>query len=456
MTGPTSPSLVALAERVVEHARRAGADVAEATAGSGWELTARVRLGQTELLEEAGTRSVALRVFRGQRAAVTATSDVSDAGLERLVADALALAELTEPDPYAGPADPALLARPPFPELDLYDPAVGEVGADRAIELARRAEAAAMAHDPRLRLSEGATFSRSTGERALVLSSGFVGVSRGSSASITVTPVVEDEGGKKRRGFHWASRRHLSALEEPEAVGVEAARRTLAKLGARRVPTTQAAVVFDADIARSVLGTLAGCLLGGALWRRSSYLLDRVGTEVASPLVTVIDDPLVPRGPGSRAFDGEGLASRRNLVIEAGVLRTYLLDAYAARKLGLAPTGSAARGGGTPSATTSNFVLQPGALSRAALLASTARGLLVTEMMGFGFNAVTGDFSRGASGFWIEDGRVVQPVSEVTISSNLDTMLRSIDAVADDLDTRTATASPTFRVATMTIAGGDA
>lgn len=456
MTSAASSELVALAERVVDRARRAGADVAEASAGAGWELSARVRLGSTELLEEAGTRSVSLRVIRGQRAAVTATSDLSESGLERLVEDAVALAELTEPDPFAGPADPALLTAPPFPELELFDPSVDEVGAERGIELARRAEAAALGHDPRLRLSEGATFSRSTGERALVLSSGFVACARGSHASLTVTPVVEDEGGKKRRGFHWASRRHLAALESPESVGVEAARRTLAKLGARRVPTTQAPVVFDADTARSIVGTLAGCLLGGALYRRSSYLLDRVGTEIASPLVTLIDDPLVPRGPGSRAFDGEGLASRTNLVVERGVLRTYLLDSYSARKLGLQPTGSAVRAGGTPSASTSNFVLQPGGLTRDALIASTPRGLLVTEMMGFGFNAVTGDFSRGAAGFWIEGGRVTHAVSEVTISSNLDAMLKNIDAVADDLDTRTATASPTFRVAEMTIAGGDA
>jgi PmbA protein len=193
--------------------------------------------------------------------------------------------------------------------------------------------------------------------------------------------------------------------------------------------------------------------LGGAIWRRSSYLLEREGTQVASPLVTLLDDPLIPRAPGSRAFDGEGLASRRNLVVSQGKLQTFLLDSYAARKLARSTTASAARSGGTVSSSASNFIMQPGELTRDALIASTPRGFYVTEMMGQGFNAVTGDFSRGASGYWIENGELAFPVSEVTISSNLDTMMLGIDAVANDLDLKTAVAAPTFRVASMTVSG---
>jgi PmbA protein len=276
---------------------------------------------------------------------------------------------------------------------------------------------------------------------------------RGSYASLSTVPVVEDAGGKKRRGHYWTAKRHQEDLLSEEFVGQEAARRTLAKLGSKKVDTGEIAVIFDPDAARSILGTFAGTIVGGALWRKSSYLLDRLGTEVASSLITIIDDPLLLRGPGSKPFDGEGLRTRRNAIVERGVLKSYLLDCYSARKLGLAPTASASRSGGSIGATTTNFFLEAGDLSLPELIQQTSRGLLVTEMMGFGFNSITGDFSRGAGGFWIEDGKIVHPVSEVTISSNLDTMLKGIDRVCNDLDLKTATASPSFRVAKMTLSG---
>ena len=285
-------------------------------------------------------------------------------------------------------------------------------------------------------------------------SGGFRGTTRGTYASLVVSPVADDADGKKRSGYHWAAKRHLAELEEARGVGEEAARRTLRKLGASKIASCELPVVFDPDTARSLLGLLASCVNGGSIWRRSSYLLERLGTKVASDLVTVIDDPLIPKAPGSRPFDGEGLLSRRNVVVENGVLKTYLMDTYAAKKLSMESTASASRGSsGGVGASTTNFVLQPGPISREQLLKDTKRGLYVTEMMGFGFNAVTGDFSRGASGFLIEDGELTQPVSEVTISLNLDEILQRIDAVANDLDLRTSTASPTFRVSAMTIAG---
>jgi PmbA protein len=438
---------------LVERARRGGADVAEVTGRRGWELSTKIRLGEPELVEEAGHKSVALRVLRQQRVAISSTSDLSPSGLERCVADALMLAELSEPDPWAGPADPALLSKPPHPELALYDPEVETIDAEQGLRIATQAERAALSSDARLTLSEGATFSRTTSLSAMVLSGGFAAAMRGSYASLVVSPVVEDDGGKRRRGFYWTARRHLSELEQPDAVGQEAARRTLAKLGARKVPTCEAPIVFDPDVARSVIGTFAGCIVGGALWRKSSYLVDRSGTRVASDLVSLVDDPLIPRAPGSRPFDGEGLRSRRSVIVRNGILETFLLDCYSARKLGLEPTASAGRAGGSIGASTTNFILERGSESREAIISSTGRGLYVTELMGFGFNPITGDFSRGASGFWIEDGKLTFPVSEITISSNLDTMLKSIDAVGDDLDMKTSTCAPTFRIANMTIAG---
>ena len=436
--------------------RGSGGLVAECVLRSGAELSAKVRKGEPELVEEAGTRSAGLRVIKDRRVASTSTSDLTDAGIERFVSDAIELVGLSQEDPFAGPADPKLLCDPSRgPALDLYDPAGGAVDAARAIALATEGEAAAFAFDPRITNSEGATFGRTAGGSAIVLSSGFRATSKGSYQSLSVVPVAADEGGKNRRGYHWTARRHLAELDPPAEVGREAARRTLRKLGARTVPSTEVPVVFDPDAARSILGMLAGCVMGSAIWRKSSYLVGREGTRVASNLVTVVDDPLIPRAPGSRACDGEGLASRKNLVVEEGMLRMYLCDSYSARKLGRESTASASRGGGAgvgPS--TSNFVLQPGTDSNEAIVKGTPRGLYVTEMMGFGFNAVTGDFSRGAAGFWIEGGELAYPVSELTISLNVDELWQRIDAVGSDLDLRTATAAPTIRVAKMTVAGG--
>jgi PmbA protein len=443
-----------LAADVVKRALAGGADVAEAIARSGSELSTKVRLGEPELVEEASHRSLGMRVIKKGRVALTSTSDLTARGIERFVADALELVDISQEDPFSGPADPSLITKGTMPDLELYDPAGGDVTAAEAIELARRGEQAARDADARITNSDGATFGRTAGAFALVLSGGFTGGYAGSYASLVVSPVADDEGGKKRRGYHYTAKRHLAELDTPEAVGREATRRTLRKLGARKVPTQEAPIVFDPDVARSILGLLAGAVMGSSIWRKSSYLVGREGTRVASDLITVVDDPLVRRAPGSRPFDGEGLAARKNLVVENGILKTYLCDSYSGRKLGRAPTGSASRGGGGgvgPS--TSNFMLLPTNTPAAEIVKSTKRGLYVTEMMGFGYNPVTGDFSRGASGFWIEDGVLAFPVSEVTISLNVDQLWQRIDAVGDDLDLRSSTASPTLRVASMTIAG---
>ncbi|HEY3593644.1 MAG TPA: metallopeptidase TldD-related protein [Polyangiaceae bacterium] len=454
MTDTTIDALTDLAAQVVERARAGGADVAEAIARSGSDLSVKVRLGETELVEEAGHRSVGMRVMKGRRVALTSTSDLTPAGLDRFIADALSLADLSQEDPFAGPADPEEITRGPFPELDLFDPSMNTLDAGRAIELARQAEDAARKFDPRIVNSEGATVSRTAGAMAMVLSGGFRGGYRATYASISTVPLAEDEGGKKRRGYYYTAKRFLSELEDASGIGVEAAKRTLRKLGSRKVPTCEAPVVFDPEAARSILGTFAGCAMGGSIWRKSSYLVGREGTAVASPLITLVDDPARPRAPGSRPFDGEGLAVRTNVVVERGVLKTYLCDSYSARKLSRRSTGSATRGsGGGVGASTSNFICQPGEASNADIVGQTARGLYVTDMMGFGFNPVTGDFSRGASGFWIEDGKLQFPVSEVTISCNLDDLLKRIDLVGSDLDWRSSTVSPTLRISSMTIAG---
>jgi PmbA protein len=447
--------LMALASSVVERARAAGADVAEAVVSEGRHLSAKVRLGQPELLEEAGSRSLGMRVMRGQQVAVTHTSDLTAGGLERLVKDAIELADLSQPDPFAGPPDSALLSsKESHKDLDLFDASVDLIDAKRALDMATRAEKAALDRDPRLNNSEGASVSRQSGASALCTSGGFRAAQRGTYVSIVVNPVADDVDGKKRSGHYFSARRHMAELESPEAVGEEAARRTLAKLGSRKLDTQELAVVFDPTAGRAMIGLIASCINGGAVWRKSSYLAEREQQRVASELVTLVDDPLIPRAPGSRPFDGEGLLSRRSVIVDKGVLKQFLLDSYSARKLHKQSTASASRGGsGGVGASTSNFFLEPGAQTPEQLLRSTERALYVTDMMGFGFNGVTGDFSRGAAGFFIEKGERIFPVSEVTISLNLDDLCKRIDAVANDLDHRTSTSAPTFRVSAMMVAG---
>lgn len=428
-----------------------GATDAKVVARAGQDLSVRVRLDEVELVEEAGTCSIAVRAFKGKRVATSSTNDLTPEGLDRLVHDALELCDLSQEDPYAGLPDPADLAKA-WEDLGLLDPACDGVDADEAVRRCRKTEAAALSYDPRVNNSEGASFGRTSGGFYMATSGGFRGGYRGSYASLSVSPVAADEGGKNRTASYWSARRQLAKLESEEAIGREAARRTVALLGARRVTTTTAPVVFDPDAARSLLGAFAGCITGDAIYRRSSYLLEHLGEKVASDLVTIVDDPLRVGGPGSRPFDGDGLPSRKNVVVEGGVLKTWLLDTYGARKLGLKSTGSSASSTGS-GAGVSNFYLLPGKATHDEIVRSTKRGLYVTGMMGFGFNAVTGDFSRGAVGYWIEDGALAYPVSEVTISLNFRELFGGIDAVGDDLDLKSGVASPTLRVAQMTIAG---
>ena len=457
VTEQTIKELCDVAQLAVELAKKAGADDAEVLVRDGSELTAKVRLGQPELVQEAGSRALGLRVLRGGKRAVTYTSDLRREALEALCAETVTLADYAEADEYALPPDPALLAKS-LPELDLYDPSVAEVDAAWALKEAINGEAAARRHDKRVTNSEGATWSRVLGATAFATSGGFVGGYRGSYASLVVEPLCDDttdaENPKKRNGYWWTASRFMADLELAEAVGIEAARRTVATLGSRKVDTQECAIVFDPEVARSIVGTVFSVANGSSFWRKSSYLVGKEGQPIASPLVTIIDDPLIPRAPGSKPFDGDGLATRRNTVVDKGVLSPVLCDVYSARKLGRASTGSAGRGiGGNPGPTTTNLVMQAGTMKRDELLKSTPKGLYVTSLMGFGFNPVTGDFSRGAQGFWIEGGELTFPVSEVTIAANFDEILKRIDAVADDLVLRSSTAAPTFRVSHMTLAG---
>lgn len=440
------------AERMVSYARRAGADGAEVLVRDGSELEVKVRLGEPELVKEAGSRGLGLRVLRDHRAAVTYTSDFTPAALETFARESVELCALAEPDALADLPVPEEMARE-IPDLNLWDEAIPALDVTEAMRQARLGEHVARTLDKRVTNSEGASFGRVMGAGGFASSAGFSGGFRGTNASLVVQPVCDDAEGKKRNGHYWTSSRFVAGLMDPESVGREAARRTLAKLGSRKVATCQVPVVFAPEAARSLVGQLAGVTSGGAVWRKSTYLAEREGTQVASALVTVVDDPLIPRAPGSRPYDGEGLAARPNTLVSQGVLRTFLCDVYAARKLGRRSTASAGRGlGGGPHVTTTNLILRPGAIEPAEL-ERLEQGLYVTDMMGFGFNAVTGDWSQGANGFWIEKGERAFPVSEITISINFDDLWKGVDGVGSDLDTRSSVQAPTLRVGRVTVAG---
>jgi len=445
--------LEGIAVRAAELARRAGADAAEVLIRDGAELTAKVRMGEPELVHEAGSRALGLRVFKDGRRASTYTSDLRPDAIAGFVADTVVLAELSEPDELNELPDKRDFARG-SPDLQLYDPATSAIDAAEALSRAKIAEKAALDYDERVTNSEGATWSRTTGAVVFANSGGFVGGYRGSYSALYVEPVCDDTDGKKRNGYWWTADRFVKNLQDPEQVGTIAAERTVAQLGARKVETCECPIVFDPEAGRAVPGMLFSVANGSAFYRKSSYLLEREGTLVASKLVHIVDDPLIPGAPGSRPFDGDGLATRRNVLVNNGVLDTVLCDVYSARKLGRSSTGSAGRGvGGDPSPTTSNLIMRPGKTSPAQIIKDTAKGLYVTSMMGFGFSPITGDFSRGAFGFWIENGELTFPVSEVTISANFDDLLKRIDRVGNDLDKRASTQVPTFRVSHMTLAG---
>jgi PmbA protein len=459
--GGQPKELIELGRRAAARAIAAGAEAAEVLVSDGEELFVKVRMGEPELVQEAGSRALGLRVFRDRRAAVTYTSDLGPGALDRFVDETVELAALAEPDEL-NELPPADSYARELPELELFDERLPGVTAVEGLRLAIEGEAAARAYSPKITNSDGASYSRNHGSVALVVfargggagaEERFAGGYGSTYHSLTVEPIADDRDGKKRNAHYWTGSRYLDRLEPAEAVGREAARRTVARLGAEKIETAVLPVVFDPDAGRALLRGLFSVIAGSAIYRRSSYLVGREGTLVASPLVTLVDDPLIARAPGSRPFDGEGLPARKNVVVDGGRLLTYLLDTYSARKLGRASNGCAGRGvGGSPHVTTSNLVLQAGASSKQAVL-DVPRGLYVTEMMGFGFNAVTGDFSRGAGGFLIEDGKLGRPVTEVTVSANFDDLWKSVDAVGDDLELKTSTACPTFRVAKMTVAG---
>jgi len=460
-TAPVSSSqldLHSLAAEVVARATQSGATDAEAMISEGDEFSVSVRLGEVETLQESGSRGLGLRVFVGQRSASASTSDLTPDGIAQLVSGAMALAKVTEEDPFAGLPDTADFGQ--FSgELPLYFEDVYSLPPIDRIDRARRAEAAALAFDPRITNSQGGHFDAATGRRILANSRGFLGEYRSSYCGISSAPLAMDADGQMQRDFWSTSARRIADLESPEDIGQEAARRAIRRLGARRVPTQRVPIVFCPEVARSLIGHLFEAASGDSIWRSASFLAGQLGESIAASGLTIIDDHtmILPNGVagfGTSPFDGEGLPARRNTVVENGVLKTYLLNTYTARKLNMKSTGNATRGlGGNPGIGGGNVYVLPGQATPEQILADIPAGLYVTSLMGFGANLVTGDYSRGASGLWIENGELTHAVEEVTIAGNLADMLKNITAIGSDLIFRSSVTAPTMRVDGMTVAG---
>ncbi len=465
-----------LAAEAVERALALGAGDAEAVVIGSAEFHVNVRLGQVEQLTESGSRALGLRVFfaadpqdpsAGCRTASTSTSDLSAEGLARIIDSAVQLARVTGPDPFAGLPEREAFGSHGPESLALYFDDVEAMPASERIAAAREAEAAAMAFDPRIQNCAGAEFSANTMWRSMVNSRGFSAAYRSSYCGFSVAPIAQDAAGSMQRDYWYSSARAARLLQSPGEVGRIAAQRALRRLGARRVATQRCPVVFSAEMARGLMSTLLGAANGDAIYRKSSIFADRMGERVAGENITMVDDgtmvfehPL-PGGGGLRAggfgtspFDGDGLPTRRTVIVERGVLRSLMLNTYTARKLSMTSTGKASRGlAGAPGIGGGNYFLEPGDVTPEQIIAGVSSGFYVLQTMGHGVNLVTGDYSVGAAGLWIENGEPAFPVEQITIAGNLKEIFHNIAAIGNDLEFRGAGAVPTLRVEGLTVAG---
>ena len=444
--------LLDIAVRAVEQARHRGATGAEFTISEGDEFSVGVRMNEVETLKEAGSRAAGVRILTGKRVGSSYTSDLSPEGIARMLDAAFEIAEITTEDPFAGLPDLQDLGSLDG-DLQLYSDDIEALPTARKIELARCAEAAAFAYDPRITNSKGASFDTFTGSHVFANSLGFAGEYRSSYCSISVMPVAK-QGDKMERDYWSTSSRRFGGLDDPEEVGRTAAERVIRRLGARKVATQKVPVLFEPQTARSLLNHLFDAVDGRSIYRSSSFLTGKLGEKIAADDVTIIDDGTLPSLMGTSPFDDEGVPSRRTVVVENGVLRSYILNSYAARKLGLRTTGNASRGvTGNAGISNGNFYLEKGSSDPQDLIRGIRRGMLVTELIGQGVNIVTGDYSRGAAGIWIENGELAFPVSEVTIASTLQDMYAGIAGIANDLRFRSSMESPTLMIREMTVAG---
>ncbi len=455
MSQRKNPADHELVARAIDQARTAGAAEADAVLVRSDSQEVKVRGEEIEYVKRADERCLGIRTLvaheGGFSSAVTSTCDLAEEAIDRMAEETVALARATAPDPHAGLPEEGFAED--LPDLALMDPGDRNVAVEARIEDARLAESAARKVDTRIDNSEGSEAASDFSEIIYHNSRGFQGGYPSAYHSLFSQPLAS-EGETKQRDYWMTVSRQIAGLEDAASVGRKAAERVLRRLGARSVPTCEVPVIFDGLTAPSLLGQLAGCLSGYSIYRESSFLAACMGEPIASSAISVIDDGRLPGGLGSKPFDGEGLPTRRNVLVDEGRLESWLLDTYSGRKLGLPSTGNASRGAGSgPGVGTTNLWIEAGSGSLEEIIADTDRGLLVTELIGMGFNPITGDYSRGASGLWIESGQISHPVEEITIAGNLREMLLGINAVGSELVWRGRVAAPPLRVDQMTVAG---
>jgi PmbA protein len=448
MSDNEAQNAIDLLNDLVARAKKAGADAADAVAVAGTSLSHTRRLGKTEKLERSESQDLGLRVLIGKQQAIVSSSDRAPATLDELVERAVAMARAIPEDPYCGLAEPGEVTKQ-WPALDMLDP--DEPTAETLIERARAAEESALAVEG-VTNSEGADAGWGRSRVALVASNGFAGSYAGSSHGVSVS-VIGGSGTAMERDYDFASAVYGGDLRKPEEIGRSAAERAIKRLGARKMPTGKVPVIFDPRVARSFISHLLGPISGPSIARGTSFLKDKLGQRIFPEAFSIVEDPHRQRGLRSKPFDGEGIANQRRALIDQGVLTTWLMDLRSARQLKMTTTGHAARGTASPpSPAATNVWIEPGTASPQELYADVKSGFYVTELMGMGVNGVTGDYSRGASGFWIENGALAFPVSEMTVAGNLkDMFLRMV--AANDLEFRTGADSPTLRIDDLTVAG---
>ena len=441
-----------LGSDILSKAKAKGATQGDVVMAESESFFVTVRMGEVEKISQAGEKRLGLRLFFGNSSASASTSDISQRSIEKLVDDTARMARITAQDPNGGLPDRSALARE-VPDLDLIDESARSVSVDERIQLALETEKGALSYDRQITNSEGAEFSNQFSRVIYVSSQGFSGEYSGSTFGESVSPVAS-RNGSMQRDYWYSSNRKFGRLESPRSIGIKAAQRALRRLGARKVKTCEVPVIFDPEMAGSLLRNLASALSGYALYKGASFLIGKLGAKIGSELLTVIDDGTIPGALGSRPFDGEGLPVRKKIIVEGGELKSYLLDTYSGKKLGMASTGNASRSVGVPPGVASaNFYLTPGQKTPEEIINTVKSGLYVTELIGFGVNMVTGDYSRGAAGLWIENGEIAYPVEEITIAGNLKEMFQNIEVVGNDLELRGRIASPTIRISSMTVAG---
>ncbi|MCC6543342.1 MAG: TldD/PmbA family protein [Nitrospirae bacterium] len=442
---------IEIAQDILARAKTKGASDGDIIVVDGRSSDVLVRLSSIDKITDSQYKTLGLRLFFGKRSAISSTSDFTQESLEKLIEDTCEFARVTAHDEFAGLQLPKYRQR--AKETDVYDETVHQVTSEEMIEMAKTAEASAFKYDDRITNSDGSSCSKSFTHIIYAGTNNVSGEYKTSMFSISATPIASVDG-LMQRDYWYSSSRRFSQLERPESVGETAAMRTVRRLGARQIHTQQAPVVFDPETAATLLGNLCIALSGYSVYKGTSFLVNLLNRQIAAPEVTIYDDGTIPWGIGSKPFDGEGTASRKTIVIERGILTNYLLDSYSARKLGLTTTGNASRGAGDPPvAAPTNLYLSAGRHSPDEIIRSVDSGLYVTDLIGFGFNPVTGDYSRGASGIWIEKGELAYSVEEITIAGNLKDMLMQIEMIGNDLSFRQKICSPTIKIGKLTIAG---